>query len=88
MTRFACQSARKVAYNALVGCPKLDDAAFYTNKLTEIFKNNDIRSITCVHMEVPCCFGLGQLIQSALNKSGKTIPYADVEIGIKGEIKS
>ncbi len=72
----------------LVGCPKLDDAAFYKDKLTEIFKNNEIRSVTCVHMEVPCCFGLGKIIQSAVSESGKTIPYADVEIGIKGELKS
>ena len=71
----------------LVGCPKLDDAAFYKNKLTEIFKVNNIRSITCFHMEVPCCFGLSKIVQAALEESGKVIPYASVEIGIKGDIK-
>ncbi len=69
----------------LIGCPKLDDASFYKNKLTEIFKNNNIRSVTCVHMEVPCCFGLVNLTKSAIEESGKTIPFAAVKISIKGE---
>lgn len=72
----------------LIGCPKLDDAAFYKDKLKEIFTNNNIRSITCVHMEVPCCSGLIKIIQTAQSESGKIIPFADVEIGIKGGIKS
>jgi len=71
----------------LVGCPKLDDAQFYTDKLGEIFKQNNIKSITCVHMEVPCCFGLLQIIKEALKFSGKDIPYKEVTIGIKGELK-
>ena len=71
----------------LVGCPKLDDAAFYKNKLTEIFKVNNIQSITCLHMEVPCCFGLSKIVQTALEESGKVIPFVDVEISIKGDIK-
>lgn len=71
----------------LVGCPKLDDAAFYKNKLTEIFKVNNIKSITCLHMEVPCCFGLPKIVQTALEESGKVIPSVDVEISIKGDIK-
>ncbi|MFC1552568.1 4Fe-4S ferredoxin, partial [Candidatus Latescibacterota bacterium] len=72
----------------LIGCPKLDDAAFYKNKLKEIFANNNIRSVTVVHMEVPCCFGLTKLTQAALDESGKVIPYASVEVGVKGDIKS
>jgi len=72
----------------LIGCPKLDDAAFYKNKLTEIFSNNNIRSVTVVHMEVPCCSGLLKVTQAALDESGKVIPYASVEIGIKGDVKS
>lgn len=71
----------------LVGCPKLDDAAFYKTKLKEIFANNNIRSVTCVYMEVPCCFGLKKIIQAAMQDSGKVIPFADVEISIKGDIK-
>ena len=70
----------------LVGCPKLDDAEFYTQKLTKIFKNNDIKSITCVHMEVPCCFGLINIVKSALSSSGKNISFSEVTVSIKGEI--
>lgn len=68
----------------LIGCPKLDDAAFYQEKITEIFKNNDIKSVTCAHMEVPCCFGLVQILKAAIQASGKNIPFEDITIGIKG----
>ena len=69
----------------LIGCPKLDDAEFYTEKITQIFKENDIKSITCLHMEVPCCFGLVQIAKTALGGSGKDIPFEEVTISIKGE---
>ena len=72
----------------LVGCPKLDDAQFYQEKLTQILKTNDIKSVTCAHMEVPCCFGLVQLIQGAIRDSGKSTPFKDATIGIKGERKT
>ena len=71
----------------LVGCPKLDDSEFYKNKFTEIFKTNNIKSVTCAHMEVPCCFGLLNIVQEALSASGKNIPFTDVNIGIKGDRK-
>lgn len=71
----------------LIGCPKLDDAEFYKEKITQILKNNDIKSITCIHMEVPCCFGLENIIKSAISESDKVISYAKITIGIKGEIK-
>ncbi|MFH0739322.1 MAG: 4Fe-4S binding protein [Candidatus Omnitrophota bacterium] len=70
----------------LVGCPKLDDANYYQQKLTGIIKNNDLRSITCVHMEVPCCFGLVKVVQEALRLSGKDIPFKEITVGIKGEL--
>ena len=70
-----------------IGCPKLDDAASYKEKLTAIFAQNNIRSITVAHMEVPCCHGLKSLVKAALAESGKIIPYAEVEIGIRGDIK-
>ncbi|TNF50917.1 4Fe-4S ferredoxin, partial [bacterium] len=57
----------------LIGCPKLDDTNIYLDKLTEIFKQNDIASIDVVYMEVPCCSGLTQLTEMALEKSGKRI---------------
>jgi ferredoxin len=72
----------------LVGCPKLDDAEFYEKKLTTIFEHNDIRSVTCVHMEVPCCFGLVKIVKSAIGASGKVVPFAEVTVGVKGGILS
>ncbi|MCD4847142.1 MAG: 4Fe-4S binding protein [Candidatus Aegiribacteria sp.] len=71
---------------ALVGCPKLDDSEYYTDKLTEIFKVNEIKSITVVYMEVPCCGGLVQLVHKALIQSGKQIPLSFLKIGIRGDI--
>ena len=72
----------------LVGCPKLDDVEFYEKKLTTIFEQNNIRSVTCVHMEVPCCFGLVKIVKSAIEASGKVVPFVDVTVGVKGGILS
>jgi len=69
----------------VVGCPKLDNATFYKEKLTEIFKRSNIRSVTVVNMEVPCCFGLHRLVKEALDSSGKVIPLRQEIIGIKGD---
>lgn len=69
----------------LVGCPKLDDVGFYKEKLTEVFKTNNIKSVTYAHMEVPCCFGLVDAIQSAITASGKKTPFKETIISIKGE---
>jgi len=71
----------------LVGCPKLDDTQIYKQKLAEVFKNNDIKSVTYVHMEVPCCFGLLSIIEEAIVSSGKDIPFEEVTISIGGERK-
>ncbi len=71
----------------IIGCPKLDDAQKYVEKLTEIFKRNDIKNITIAHMEVPCCFGLVQIVKRALDASGKDIPVTDVTVTIRGETK-
>jgi hypothetical protein len=70
----------------VIGCPKLDDAAFYKTKLTEILKRSNIRSVTVVNMEVPCCFGLYRLVQEAIASSGKTIPLRQEVISIRGDI--
>lgn len=70
----------------LVGCPKLDDSEYYEKKLSTILKQNDIKSVTVVHMEVPCCFGMVMLLESALKASGKDIPFSDVTIGVKGTV--
>ncbi len=69
----------------LVGCPKLDDIEFYKEKITGILKNNDIKSITYAHMEVPCCFGLVSIIKEAISKTSKAIPFKEAVISIKGE---
>jgi Fe-S-cluster-containing hydrogenase component 2 len=71
----------------LVACPKLDDADAHMLKLAEIFKKNNIRRLTIVHMEVPCCSGLVHIARQALKHSGKDIPVKEVTIGIKGEVK-
>lgn len=69
----------------LVGCPKLDDVAFYTEKITQILKVNNIKSITCAHMEVPCCSGLVNILKTAIANSAKDIQFKDITISIKGE---
>ena len=69
----------------LVGCPKLDDIQRYQEKINMIFKNNNIKSVTYAHMEVPCCFGFINVIKEAIRLSGKDVPFIDVEITIKGE---
>lgn len=69
----------------LVGCPKLDDVD-YCEKLTDIIKNNDIKSVTVVRMEVPCCGGLEYAAKQALQNSGKFIPWQVVTISTDGRI--
>ena len=69
----------------LIGCPKLDDVD-YSEKLTEIIRNNDIKSVTVVRMEVPCCGGLEHAAVTALKNSGKFIPWNVVTISIYGKI--
>lgn len=69
----------------LVGCPKLD-AVDYSIKLSEIIRNNDIRSVTVVRMEVPCCGGMENAVKTALQNSGKFIPWNVVTIATDGSI--
>ena len=69
----------------IIGCPKLDGVD-YTDKLTEIIRNNDIKSVTIVRMEVPCCGGLQWAAESALKNSGKFIPWQVVTISRDGKI--
>lgn len=71
----------------IIGCPKLDDIEYYTEKLTEIFQRNSIKSITVVRMEVPCCGALFQAVKTAMLKSETIVPYKEVVIGINGEVK-
>lgn len=68
-----------------IACPKLDDVSLYIDKLTRIFADNPIRSVTVAHMEVPCCTGIVMVTQTALENSGRTdIPLTDITVGIDG----
>ena len=69
----------------LVGCPKLDDIEFYREKISQIVKQNNIKSVTCAHMEVPCCFGLLSVVKEAITDSGKKIPFKEITISIRGK---
>jgi NAD-dependent dihydropyrimidine dehydrogenase PreA subunit len=69
----------------IIGCPKLDDAEFYVEKLANILKSNDIKSVTIVNMEVPCCFGLQRITEDAIKKSGKIITLRQTIITTRGE---
>jgi len=69
----------------LIGCPKLDNVD-YSDKLTEIIKNNDIKSVTVLRMEVPCCGGLEAATKKALQNSGKFISWQIVTVSIDGKI--
>ena len=68
----------------LIGCPKLDNVD-YSEKLTEIIKTNDIKSVTILRMEVPCCGGLEMAAKKALQASGKFIPWQVITISIDGK---
>ncbi len=69
----------------LIGCPKLDGVD-YSEKLTEIFRRNEIRSVTVLRMEVPCCGGLEFAVKKALQDSGKMIPWQVVTVSCDGEL--
>ena len=70
----------------LVGCPKLDGMD-YSEKLTEIIRENNIKSVTVVRMEVPCCGGLELAAKTALQQSGKFIPWQVVTVTVDGRLK-
>ena len=70
----------------VIGCPKLDDNEHYKNKLTEILKKNNIKSITVVRMEVPCCSGIVASVKNAMLQAQVIVPYKEVTIGTNGDI--
>lgn len=69
----------------IIGCPKLDDGD-YSEKLTEILTNNDIKSVTIARMEVPCCGGIAHAAEMALKNCGKMIPWSIVTISTDGQV--
>jgi len=71
----------------LIGCPKLDDGQAYLDKLTVMLQHNEIKSLTVVVMEVPCCSGLRMIAEKAVAASGKAVPVNIVTVGIQGNLK-
>lgn len=70
----------------LMGCPKLDDTQLYADKFAEIFKQNDIKSITVVVMEVPCCQAMPQIVKAGLKAAGTSVPLETVVVSVGGDI--
>ena len=87
-TAFACGSFHQDYMRGkitVIGCPKLD-AVDYSEKLTEIIAKNDIKSVTILRMEVPCCGGLQRAAETALKNSGKFIPWQVVTLSRDGRV--
>jgi len=72
----------------LVACPKLDDSQAHQQKMTEILRQSGVKSLTVVHMEVPCCHGLVHMAREAMRASGSAIPLKEITIGVRGELIS
>jgi NAD-dependent dihydropyrimidine dehydrogenase PreA subunit len=73
-------------HSIVVGCPKLDDAGFYIEKLAAILKANKLRSLKVIHMEVPCCFGLTHIAREAIARSGVQMAFEDITVDIQGHV--
>ena len=73
-------------HSLLVACPKLDDFRAHLEKLTDILRRSLVKSVTVVHMEVPCCSGLVHMAKQAIQLSGKDIPFKEVTVSIKGDL--
>jgi Fe-S-cluster-containing hydrogenase component 2 len=74
-------------HSVVIGCPKLDDTELYIEKLADILKANRLKSLTIVHMEVPCCFGLTRIAKDAIVRSGLSMSFEDVTVDLDGSIK-
>jgi Fe-S-cluster-containing hydrogenase component 2 len=70
----------------LLGCPKFDNAREYVKKFAEIFRAADVRSVTVIDMEVPCCSALPAIVRKGMQEAGKGIPIEEVVISVRGEI--
>ena len=69
----------------MMGCPKFDDLPDYEERFVDIFSENELKSVTIVTMEVPCCSGMPKAVKNALKRSGKTPPLKEVVLSLKGE---
>ena len=74
-------------HTILVACPKLDDFQAHLEKLTDILSYASVKSLTVVHMEVPCCSGLVHMVRQAMQLADQDIPLKEVTIGVKGDLK-
>jgi NAD-dependent dihydropyrimidine dehydrogenase PreA subunit len=74
-------------HSVVIACPKLDDVEPYIEKLTQILNSGNLNSLTVVHMEVPCCFGLTRIVQQAISNSGKKLSFEDITISLDGQIR-
>jgi Fe-S-cluster-containing hydrogenase component 2 len=72
----------------LVGCPKLDETGPFVEKLAEILRQNEIKDISVLHMTVPCCSQLRELVAEAVRRSGKDVPVESHVVGIEGNLAS
>lgn len=70
----------------VVGCPKLDDPECYVRKLADILTCSSVRSLTVVHMEVPCCSGLIRIAEAAIEAARRDVPFYDITVSIQGEV--
>jgi len=70
----------------LVACPKLDNFETHLKKLTDILNHSSVKSLTVVHMEVPCCAGLTHMVKQAMQSASKDIPLKEITIGIRGDL--
>jgi Pyruvate/2-oxoacid:ferredoxin oxidoreductase delta subunit len=73
-------------HSIAVGCPKLDDVEFYIEKFAKILQANKLKSLTVVHMEVPCCFGLTEIAKKAIALAEVDLPFKDVTVALDGSI--
>ena len=70
----------------MMGCPKFDDVPDYVERFTEIFRQNDVNTITTVIMEVPCCSGLPMIVKNGLEAAGKSLPIRKIVISTNGKL--
>lgn len=75
-------------HTVAVGCPKLDDVEFYIDNLAQILKANKIKSLTVIHMEVPCCSGLTYIAKKAIEQAKVNLSFTDVTISLDGLVKN
>jgi len=75
-------------HSVVVGCPKLDNAEFYIEKLAAILKSNKLNSLTVIHMEVPCCFGLTHIAKDAIVRSGLKMAFKDITVDLHGNVST